>query len=153
MRFVKWLLLLPVLVFPYGFWFLYRWIEPGRLWLAGLVCALVLVAFSLGETWSARSMAMAGMTVKLLQIPAYVLWFLVGMILIAFMGPILTLLVDVMTIALSGLVGLAAVIRCKREGILTGRQAILYGILQFIFCVDVFSAIILYQKTIKEVSS
>ena len=157
MRFLKWLLLLPVVVFPYSFFFVpdhpsgNGWIRPGRLWLVGLVCALALIVLSLWGGWRARSMAMASMMVKLLQIPAYVIWFLIGVILIVFLGPILTLLVDTMAIALSGLVGLAAVVRCKQEGVLTGKQAVLYGVLQFVFCADVISAIILYRKT-KEVS-
>ena len=157
MRYVKWLLLLPVLLFPYSFWFMPAhpsgngWIQPGRLWLLGLVCALAVLGLGLWGRWSPRSMALAGMVVKLLQIPAYVIWFLVGVLLIVFMGPILTLLVDTMTIALTGLVGLAAVARCKQAGLLTWKQAVVHGVLQFVFCADVISAVILYQKTIKEV--
>ena len=52
-----------------------------------------------------------------------------------------------MTIALSGLVGLAAVLRCRMEGRLTARAAIVNGILQFVFCADVISAIWVYRNT------
>lgn len=151
MEIVSWLLLLPVAVFPYSL-FLFPFRDFGTVelyWLIGLAGALLL--FLTRRGWDARKMALSGMVVKLVQIPAYITWFVLGIAMFLFMGPLLSFLMDTMTIILSGLVGLAAVLRCKREGILTGKQALLHGVLQFIFCADVVSAIILYRKT-KEVS-
>lgn len=38
-------------------------------------------------------------------------------------------------------------LRCRAEGRLTTKAAVLNGILQFIFCADVFSAVWVYQKS------
>ena len=54
---------------------------------------------------------------------------------------------DAMAIDLSGLVGLAAVLRCRTEGRLTRKAAILNGILQFVFCADVCSAVWVFYKS------
>lgn len=148
-------LLLLVAVFPYSPWIFIKgvngnpWVPTFWLWLVGLAAAVTLLVTKKG--WSPHALVQANMWIKLLQIPAYALWFLVGMLLFLFMGALLAVLVDAMTILLSGLVGLAAVRRCKEEGVLTADQAVTYGILQFVFCVDVVSAIILYRKS-KEVS-
>lgn len=155
MAIVNSLLLSMAAIFPYSPWIFAEaldkdpWTAVLWFWLAALAAALAL--FLTRKGWSARQLARAGMWVKLVQIPAYVMWFVLGAALFLFMGPLLAFLVDAMTILLSGLIGLAAVLRCRREGILTVRQAVIHGILQFVFCADVFSAVILYRKT-KEVS-
>lgn len=149
------LLLFLVAIFPYSPWFFVEaldknpWTAVLWFWLAALAGAIALLFTR--RDWDARQLARAGMWVKLLQIPAYALWFMVGAVMFIFMGPLLAFLVDAMTIILSGLVGLGAVLRSKKEGILTVSQAVVHGILQFVFCADVVSAIILYRKT-KEVS-
>ena len=56
-------------------------------------------------------------------------------------------LLDVLAIFLSGLVGLAAVLRCRAEGRLTDKAAIVNGIFQFVFCADIISAIWVYRNT------
>lgn len=127
-------------------------IDPALLvWLfrlAGLAAALAL--FFTRSRWKGRELALAGMLIKLVQIPAYVLWFAVGMMFFLFMGPVLAFFVDMQTILLSGLVGLAAVLRCKAEGKLERKAVVIHGILQFIFCADVFSAVWVYRKSRKE---
>ena len=95
---------------------------------------------------------MANMIVKLLHIGHYVTMFLFAMsgVLILFLFPMLAaiaLIVDVMTIILSGIVGLAGVVRCQMEGRLSIGAAIVNGILQFVFCADVFSAVWVYFKS------
>ena len=157
MKVAKWAILLPIVLFPYGFW-VTMWLKwPGwedlwlLLWPLGLAGALFIFCFSRKGEWDTRSIALANMAVKLLQIPAYVLWFILGASMFLFGFFAVSFVVDAMTIVLSGLVGLAAVLRCRKAGILTRSQAVRYGVLQFVFCVDVVSAIILYGKT-KEVS-
>lgn len=127
-------------------------IDPALLlWLFRLAAlAAVLAIFFTRSRWAGRDLALAGMLVKLVQIPAYVLWFAVGMMFFLFMGPVLALFVDVQAILLSGLLGLAAVLRCRAEGKLERKDAVLHGILQFIFCADVFSAVWVYRKSRKE---
>lgn len=127
-------------------------IDPALLlWLFRLAAlAAVLAIFFTRSRWAGRDLALAGMLVKLVQIPAYVLWFAVGMMFFLFMGPVLALFVDVQAILLSGLLGLAAVLRCKVEGKLDRKAAIVHGVLQFVFCADVFSAVWVYIKSRKE---
>ena len=55
-------------------------------------------------------------------------------------------LFDVLTIALSGLLGVAAVSRAQEEGIFTKYHAERLGIFQFIFCVDVVASMISYCR-------
>ncbi len=165
MKYLKWLLLLPVAAFPYGYLAeLYGAyivggsarlpIDPSLLlWLFRLAAlAVVLIIFFTRDRWTGRDLALAGMLVKLVQIPAYVLWFLVGMAFFLLAGPVMAFFVDAQTILLSGLVGLAAVLRCRTEGKLERKTAVIHGILQFIFCADVFSAIWVYIKSRKEIT-
>lgn len=167
MKYLKWLLLLPVAVYPYIYfvvvfdllsedikdilsWLvntldLNIWSFIGLTWLVGLAGALLI--FLSRKQWTARELALANMLIKLIHIPSYVIWFILGIALILFMGPVWAFLMDAMTIALSGLVGLAAVLRCRAEGRLTTKAAILNGILQFVFCADVFSSVWVYRKS------
>ncbi|MBR3866746.1 MAG: hypothetical protein IKM54_03005, partial [Butyricicoccus sp.] len=88
---------------------------------------------------------------KLIHIPAYLLIFLCSLL---FLITIFTaglslvlLLLDAITITASGLIGLTAVLRCKDEQLLTGKAALLQGLLQFVFCIDIISTIWIYRKT------
>jgi hypothetical protein len=59
---------------------------------------------------------------------------------------IVLMILDVMTIFLSGLVGLSGIIRGSIENKLSKKTAVIHSILQFIFCADIFSCIIVYRK-------
>ena len=157
MKYLKWLLLLPVAAFPYLF-FVFYWLthwEPFTRaelgWLVGLA-AVVAVLLARGR-WTGRELALANMLMKLIHIPAYVLWFGLGLAIFLFAGPILAFVMDALAIALSGLVGLAAVLRCRAEGRLTAGAAVVNGILQFVFCADVFSAFWVFYKSGKREES
>ena len=117
-------------------------------WAAGLAGAVTVLWQSLRGQWAGRRLALAAVIVKLVHIQNYVTLFFGAVLL--FMIPFVTVLiwaVDVMTIFLSGLIGLAAVLRCRVENRLTTRAAVVNGILQFVFCADVFSAIWVYRNT------
>ena len=166
MKYLKWLLLLPVAVYPYlyfvavldhseGIENILRWLFDtldlniwsfiGLTWLVGLAGALLI--FLSRKHWTARELALANMLIKLIHIPSYMFWFIFGIAMILFMGPVWAVLMDAMTIALSGLVGVVAALRCRAEGRLTAGAAIVNGFLQFVFCADVFSAIWVYWKS------
>lgn len=51
-----------------------------------------------------------------------------------------------LTIFMSGLIGLAGVIRTAIEKKLSTKEAIIHGVLQFIFCGDIISSIMIYRK-------
>lgn len=161
MKAVQWLLLLPAAVFPCTIWVVGRLSDVGGsvppalspvallllFWLLGLAGAVLTFWQVFRGRWEGRKLALANMLIKLFQIPNYLVLFLGAMLLFALpMVPVMVWMVDVMTIVLSGLVGLAAVLRCRAEGRLTNKAALVNGILQFVFCADVFSAVILYRK-------
>lgn len=58
---------------------------------------------------------------------------------------IILILLDGMTIFLTGLVGLAGVIRSLKENRISKSAIVVHGILQFVFCADVISAVIIYR--------
>lgn len=154
MKHLKWFLLLPAAAFPYVYFVGTRFAPTdiwNLIWLVWLVC---LVASALAcwkrNHWTARELALANMLIKLIHIPAYVLWFGVGLATFLFLGPVIAFIMDAMAIVVSGLVGLAAVLRCRTEGKLGREAAIGHGILQFIFCADVFSAVWVYINSRKE---
>ena len=155
--------------FPCAFWMavgMFGETEPpvnpllfiGLFWMLGLAGAVVVFWQAAQGKWEGRRLAMANMIVKLLHIGHYVTMFLFAAsgALILFLFPMLVaiaLAADVMTIALSGIVGLAGVVRCRAEGRLTTGAAVINGILQFVFCVDVFSAVWVFYKSGKREES
>ncbi len=162
MKAAKWLPLLPAAVFPYTIWVVGSMTDVGGsapptlspvvllllLWLLGLIGGVVILWQSLRGEWEGRKLALVSMLIKLFHIQNYIVLFLGAMLLFAIpMVPVLIWVVDVMTIALSGLVGLAAVLRCRVEGRLTNKAAAVNGILQFVFCADIISAIWVYRNT------
>lgn len=156
MRYLKWLLLLPVVSFPYVLFLLLYGAETiserfwgllGAIWLGGLVCA-VAVLFA-RRLWAPDTLALAAMLVKLIQIPAYVMWFLFAVIAFLFGGAVVAFLFDALAMILSGILGLAATLRNREAQRLTTPQAVGYGILQFIFCVDIVGAILVYYTSRK----
>ena len=149
------LLLVGVGAFPYAVLLEMTRITPivEVSFVFGLACAIALFILGRRGFWSARQLALGSMAVKLVQIPAYAAWFILGAAFFLFAGFALAFIVDAMAILLSGLVGLAAVLRCRVEGKLERKAAVIHGILQFVFCADVFSAVWVYIKSRKEKES
>ena len=156
--------LIPVAVFPFTIWLaagMMGGTEPppvnpllliALFWLLGIVGAVVVFLQAVRGKWQGRRLALASMLIKLLHIQNYVTLFFGAalMAVIPFLFPIIAALawvVDVLTIILSGAVGLAAVVRCRMEGRLTTKAAVVNGILQFVFCADVFSAVWVYRNS------
>ena len=110
----------------------------AELWLIALIAVLLLLRRK--ERYTPLALARAVMIVKLVQIPAYAGILLLGL------GFSLTVYFAVLTIALSGLLGVAAVSRAQEEGIFTKYHAERLGIFQFIFCVDVVASMISYCR-------
>lgn len=99
--------------------------------------------------------AKMNLAVKCWHIPAYITHFLIGVLgvgstlisvnasgvgLITF-----AVVIDLVTIFLSGLHAAGCVWRLKKEGVLSSETALLAGIGSFIYCVDVIAAIALVQ--------
>lgn len=165
----RYLCFLPAAIFPYCVLFVMYCVFSGFLidslfeeqffplllclcviWVLGLFLTALFLAVDARRKTPALTLARINMLVKLAHIPAYVVIFILGlsmMLTLFTMGiSILLVVFDVMAIALSGLAGLVAVRRCRLQGLCSRRFAVLHGILQFVFCADVVSAIVVYRK-------
>ncbi len=171
MKYLKWLLVVPIAVSPLLLWFTLgtEWVLWGLFF-----CFLAALAVCLSRNyWTGKELAWTALTVKILQFfpSAYILrgscllgvfsaWaattppndhyvmFLLGE-LVSFLL-VLFLLLYVLCILPACLLGLAAVLRCRKEGRLTSKQAVVYGVLQFVFLADVVCAILLCRATFKK---
>ena len=164
-------LALPALLFPYSILGMLYCLFSGVLmesvfqnngWygvLALLIWAMLGFAGAVGagisgyRMFDCRRMARFTMWVKLLQIPAYCI--------IAVLGALFTFTIftigftiafaffDVLAIAMTGILGAFSVGKCHRKGLLNRADWLVYTLLQFVFCVDVVSSILLYRKAKK----
>lgn len=165
----KYLLALPIFLFPYSLLFGLYCLYTGFLMesvfqnngylliLALFLCTLVSLAFtgalcarSLAKKTGAVEMARLNMIVKLVHIPAYIAIFLLGAVmLISIWGigfTIVFFLHDVAAIAMTGFIGAVAVVRAGAEGRISRQYAVLYAIGQFLFCIDIAACILLYLR-------
>lgn len=114
----------------------------------GLVACILNMVLALKNKESAKKQALLGMVIKLVHIPAYVFFFLIGAggaMLVQFLAvTIIIFLFDCITIALSGVVELAAVLRARSEGKLKMGEALICAVCSFVFCVDLIVAIGVY---------
>lgn len=119
-------------------------------WFIALVSAIAICANNLAYKGNALELTRINMIIKLSQIPAYLLIFVAGLACIltifTFAISFVLMILDCAAIILSGLVGVSAVKRCHSEGILSTKGMVLHGILQFVFCADLVSAIIVFRK-------
>ena len=125
-----------------------------------LLCmALGVVGFVVGicKKWDAVSLAKFAMIVKLIQIPAYLALFVLGLLLMLaiFTIPfsIVLFFVCSLTLALTGLWVVSASITALRQGICKPQEVIWVMILQFVFCADVVASIIFYVTLKKKQKS
>lgn len=151
---------LAVTVFPFSFWLACVPIWSGAasslrplllilfFWVLGWIGVGCIFWMAFRGKWEGRKLAFWSMMAKLIQIPNYVALFMLGGLTIAFAAVAAVVwVVDMMTIVLSGLIGLTAILRCRAEGRLTNKAALVNGVLQFVFCADIFSAIWVYRNT------
>ncbi len=165
------ILLLPCALFPYvllfaiyclytGFlmeelfdnFFLVLLFYMGIYFLLTLVLTAVFAVWCLAGKAEAKRIALANMVIKLAQIPAYVVIFVIGVIclisLFTIGFTIFFVLYDMLSICLSGAVGLVAVIRLGKEKRFSP-FLVAAGILQFVFCADVVASVVVYLKARK----
>ncbi len=164
----KYLKILPLILYPYAYLIFFAFVpalrqltgeSPSKL--AVLSVQIAVVGYNLGvlilALWSAigglkrytpAEAAKMNLAVKCWQIPAYLFHFLMGMtgLVMSIWGIgfiALAIIIDLITIFLSGLFAVGSVRRLKKEGILSSGTAFLAGFGSFLYCVDVIAAIIL----------
>lgn len=124
--------------------------------LIAFISAIIVFIGNLRDKEDVAGVARMNMIIKLVQIPAYLYIFIFGllcMVTIFTMGISFVLMwLDAVSISLSGLIGISAVKHARGIGALSGPQMILHGILQFIFCADIISSIIVFRKTKQRLS-
>lgn len=121
------------------------------IWLAALICTVLIAIFSAVKKEDPTALSKLNMIIKLIHIPAYFLLFIMGMLLSMggmFLGIFLPLVMflDWGAICLSGTVGAVSASRAKADGMLTTGKAVIFGIMQFIYCFDVIFSIVLFVK-------
>ena len=171
----KYLLAIPLIIFPYWLLFLLCCLLTGTLMeevflnngyllivalVAGafiaFVCTLILCVLSVAKNQDSLSMVRLNMIIKLVHVPAYIAIFVLSLAFsltvfgIGFV--IVFILSDAFCILMSGLVGAVSTILARRQ------QAglsdwIAYAILQFIYCVDVVTCVMMYCKIRKHSKS
>ena len=165
----KFILLLPTTIFPYSFFVsLYCFFKGiGNLgesfsflpWLfaLALICNIVFSILSIWKKWDFRQVALCNMAVKLIQIPAYICIFILGVLcfstLFTIGFAIIPFLSDCASILLTGLIGVVSIIRGYSSNAISKKFSIVNGILQFVFCVDLISAIVIFAKAIHKSKS
>lgn len=166
----KFILIIPTVLFPYVALFSMYCLSndfimekffQGRismlmpslilLWLVGFILTNTFMLRALKKKYDTKTLGKINMFIKLIHMPAYLVIFIMSII---FMVSIFTagisvilLIIDIMTIILSGLVGLTTILRCRIDKTLNNKSTVLHSILQFVFCIDVISSIIVYGKT------
>ncbi len=114
------------------------------------IFSIISFAQSLRGKYDAKSLTKAALIVKLIQLPAYITIFVVGVIFVLsiWMIPftIILFLIDSLTLILTSLFSLSGIIVSVKNGTFEFKEVILFAILQFIFCADVVSLFIFYKK-------
>lgn len=95
--------------------------------------------------------------IKVVHIPFYICVFLLGVFFflatalpaMLFISPVFIILlwvIDVFLMITSSIYGVSALIKAKKQGMITRENMIVHGILHFFFMADVVSALIVYAK-------
>lgn len=118
------------------------------IYVAALLCALAVFIISIVKKRKPLELLHINLIIKLIHIPAYIFIFFIGLIclltIFTFAISFIFMIFDGMTIFLSGLIGLGGVIRSLKEKKISKKEAVIHGFLQFIFCADVISSIIIF---------
>ena len=105
---------------------------------------------ALGKKWDAASLAKTAWIVKLIQIPAYLAIFVLGVIFLTsiflFAFTLVLMVLDYVSVLMSGMLTSAAVINGSRSGKIRLKSNIWIIVLQFIFCADVVAAGICHHR-------
>ena len=135
-------------VFAGNIWFLL-----GAFFLFVLLAALlsaVCFALSIRGEWDPCSLAKTALIIKCFQIPAYLVLFVLGVLLLVgvftFAVSGLLLLLNFAAVVMSSLLSLAAVTLAARKRVFTKQEAVLFSLLQFVFVADVVCTVLVYLR-------
>lgn len=172
----KYILLIPTVLFPYALLFVLisLFISSdvpafGEMWEklfdnnAFAALGIILIVFvillvinvsylvvSLNNKWRSREMSISLLILKLIQVPAYIGIFIIGLLcmLTVFTIPIALFLVflDCLCVMLTGILTIPTVIRSYKENCITKGESIIYIILSFCLNVDIIVSILTFVR-------
>ena len=101
---------------------------------------------------SAKSVAKQNLIVKAVQIPAYIFYFIFGIMgfLTGIWGIMLlsvAIVTDLITIILTGIFAIGCNIKIYKQGVISKKTAVITSILSFVYCADLVVAIMLFLKS------
>lgn len=115
----------------------------------GTVMYIINILFFLkarNRTWSSLALARTNLIVKLIQIPAYLLIFGMGLLCMVMIFTIgisfVLMLLDAFALGMTGLFAVTVFYILRKEKKITGKMQTFYSLTSFLFCVDVIIAII-----------
>ncbi|HBV84846.1 MAG: hypothetical protein OSJ73_03295 [Lachnospiraceae bacterium] len=119
-------------------------------WFIAFISAIILCVNNFANKMDVIEATKIIMIIKIIQIPAYLFIFVAGVMCLFTIFTVgisfVLLILDGASIILSGLIGVFVVRRCYADRILTNTEMVIHSILQFVFCLDVVSAIIVFRK-------
>lgn len=91
------------------------------------------------------------MLLKLFNIPVYILVILIVLLLHILILPLIPFLIlfDYTLLLPSSMYGISGIVMSRAEGRMSKKAAVIHIIMQFMFCLDVFSAVYCYVKECK----
>jgi hypothetical protein len=117
-------------------------------YLFSFIISIIMLIYNLAKKKKAEDVLLVNMVIKLIHIPTYFVLFFGGMTMLVTIftaGISLAIAVlDALTIVMTGMIGLAGVVRLRKENRITKKMAILTGISQFIYCIDVVVSVVLF---------
>lgn len=132
---------------PYNPWVLL--VAPIFIFISFILCAVCFI-LSIKRKWDPLSLAKAAMIIKLTQIPAYLIIFVLGMLLATTIWLIALVLLlaffDYVFLIMSGSVCIAAAINSEDDKRKALKKNLWIVICQFIYLADVIASVILYFR-------
>lgn len=120
-----------------------------------VVISCITFIVSIIKKWDAKKLLFANMIVKVIQIPAYIAIFAMGVcsLITIFTFPVAIIfwMLDCVSVFSSGLIGMSGAIRGKCEKKFKTGFTVVSSVLSYIFCVDVVMAVIMYIKAKKKI--
>ncbi len=124
-------------------------------WFIAFIYSIIQSVRNLKRPSDFLDMCHMNMLIKTLSIPAYIFMFIFGLICIFTIFTIgftiVAWILCILSITLSGIVSISASKCCYDTKAFSLKQALLFGVLQFIFVADVISAILMLKKAKQKV--
>lgn len=115
-----------------------------------LICNIAYIIICKTKNIEPKEIAKANMIIKMVQIPGYIAVFILGLICLITIFTIgfsfFFFLYDCISIFLTGIVGASAIFAAKNKNEKLSIPNILLLLTEFVFCIDIFSSVVLYSR-------